>query len=239
MPDTLRRLDYARRLLTDIERSRHTTGNRAGWIIPLAIPAIDSCISMGGINAPALHEIHGRIGNGVATGFALWLARQALTHRNGSVFWISAPHVADSDTLYLPALDGELQDRLTLIEVRHRRDILWAFEEVLNSGQAAAVIAETTEINLTTARRLQLASEQGHCLAIALCRSGADVKPANSVARTRWRGTSCREGWLLELVGGRGVRPGAWKVQHNATTFSLHLVSPTGDGPLSERYDAA
>jgi len=249
------KLSHARRVLAGVEKSGAAAG--PGWTASLSVPVIDDCLSMGGIIAPSFHEVHGGAGsdaennsgngtgNGAASGFALWLAGLAMMRAAGPVFWIAAPHVHDSDSLYPPALDNRLQETLIMVEARQRRDVLWAFEEILASGQAACVIAETGQVDLTAARRLQLASERGRSLAVALCRSGPSTKagaaPGNSVARTRWRVGTCRDGWQLELMGGRGVRPGEWKVRPkiDATAFSLHLVSASGDGSSAEHQHAA
>ena len=238
------RLGHARRVLAGVETGWRAVGSNSGWTIPLSLPAIDACLGSGGITVPALHEVHGGAGNGAASGFALWLAGRAAAQAAGAVFWISAPGIGDADALYPPALPRSLQNRLVMVGARQRRDVLWAFEEILVSGQAACVIAETPGMDLTAARRLQLASERGRSLAVALCRpkkTGQPMKAGNSVARTRWRIATCRQGWQLQLMGGRGVRPGEWKVipKTDATAFSLHLVSASGDGPLPQQQNAA
>lgn len=234
------KLSRARQVLAGMETAWRGDGRAAGWTIPFSIAAINRNLSTGGITAPSLHEVHGGAGNGAASGFALWLAGLALARVTGPVFWIKSARGGDTDALYPPALNPQIRDKLIITETQQRRDVLWAFEEILVSGQAACVIAEVPEMDMTAARRLQLASERGHGLAIALCRSGyrsgagAGVGPKtnNSVARTRWRVGTCQEGWKLELIGGRGVRPGEWRVKHDATALSLHLVSAPSDRPL-------
>jgi len=237
------KLARARHVLAGTERTWCEAGREVGpdrrWTASFSLAAIDKHLSMGGINAPSLHEVHGGVGNGAASGFVLWLARLALVQMPGPVFWIKAPTGGDHDALYPPALEDGVRDKMIMIEARQRRDVLWAFEEILNSGQAACVIAETDHMDLTAARRLQLASENGHSLAIALCQSSPDTKAGNSVARTRWRVATRQDGWSLELLGGRGVRPGEWKVKRDATTLSLHLVSASGDRPVSDHHPVA
>jgi protein ImuA len=227
MQNTLKKISHARHLLAGVENSWRDAGG-SGWTASLMVPVIDGSLSVGGITAPSLHEIHGCVGNAAASGFALWLAERTAARTAKTIFWITAPKLSDSGTLYPPALRAHLNDRLIVVEAGNRHDVLWAFEEILTSGQAGAVIAETSDINLTAGRRLQLASERGQSLAIALCRTGQET--GSSAARTRWRVGTCREGWNLELLGGRGVRPGEWKVKYDAAALSLHLVPPSGDG---------
>jgi protein ImuA len=239
MLDISTKLTHARQVLAGVEKVWHAAGGASGWTVSFSLAAINNNLSQGGITAPSLHEVYGTIGNGAATGFTLWLAELALGQTSGPVFWIKRARGKDNDALYLPALSPQLQEKLIVSEAQNQRDVLWAFEEILNSGQAACVIAEIDGMDLTTARRLQLASERGRSLALALCQTGTGQKTHNSVARTRWRARTCRGGWNLELMGGRGVRPGEWRVKQDATALSLHLVSASGDGPLPNGHQHA
>jgi protein ImuA len=138
-----------------------------------------------------------------------------------------------------------------MMSVDQQDTALWTCEEVAKSGQVGAIVIETTDYDLTTARRLQLACEKGGTRIIVL-------RPAHrglgtSSAWTRWQispvaqrhihsiqeqqtpsdqnshiATSPSTGNIhqLSLIGGRGVRPGSWKVKADAATFSLSVVDP-------------
>ena len=73
--------------------------------------------------------------------------------------------------------------RLILAECERPLDILWCMEEALRFSPAALVIAELTKpMDLTISRRLQLASEAGGGIGLAL----VDDAPVSNAAETRW-----------------------------------------------------
>ncbi|MDV7341256.1 hypothetical protein RYZ26_16730 [Terasakiella sp. A23] len=135
----------------------------------------------------------------------------------------------DGGRLYPLSLPASFQKRLHFITPRSERDVMWSFEECLASGQASTVIAEVSHLDLLSSRRLQLACEKGQSLGLALCQNSLGLHQS-SAARTRWRiAGAASQNWKLELLGGRGVRPGKWTVKYNETTLSLSLVSTSGE----------
>ena len=127
---------------------------------------------------------------------------------------------------------------------------LWTGEEVAKSGQVRSIIIETTDYDLTTARRLQLACEAGGTRMIILRPASRQGRLPPSSAWTRWQITPTAKPTesenvnsenittradqndptgnhhYLSLIGGRGVRPGSWKVKTDAATFSLSMADP-------------
>ena len=172
-----------RRLLT--LQQRPGLENRAAPL-PLGIPAIDEVLG-GGLLRGALHEIAalGEPHIAAAAGFALGLAGH---HGKSTVFWIAeemalaesgAPHGAGLDAI------GLAPERLVMVSVAHRRDLLWAMEEALRSRAVCAVIGEMRggRIDEVAVRRLSLSAADSGALGLLL-----RATPPNdaSTAATRW-----------------------------------------------------
>ena len=155
--------------------------------LPLGIPAIDEVLG-GGLLRGALHEIAapGEPHIAAAAGFALGLAGHDGKRR--TVFWIveeiaiaenGAPHGAG---LYAFGLAPE---RLVMVSVAHRRDLLWAMEEALRSRAVGVVFGEMRggRIDEVAVRRLSLAAADSGALAFLL---RATPPSDASTAATRW-----------------------------------------------------
>ena len=226
------RLKKARTVLNAVERQWLKKSSLSSSVFPLGIPDIDSHLGHGGIEVPAVHEIYGQIGHGGSGLFALKIALSVLG-KEAMLFLITPDRGGDHGELFTPALHNIDAGQVMMISPDKGKDTLWAFEECVASDQARVVIAEIPYLDLFTSRRLQLACEKGGCLALALCQNSQGLS-GSSAARTRWRVEGYQEAWSLELLGGRGVRPGHWMVEYHATTSSLSLVSNLGDGSLPE-----
>lgn len=209
--------------------------------LPLA-PEINQHLPWGGLPLAGLHELLSDA-PGHATAFAaLLLARaQALLPRRATL-WIAAEPDA-----YLPGLAGLGLDatRLFLLRAPRQRDALWAAEEALRSPAIAAVLLlGTRTLDMTAARRLQLAAETGGGIALLL-REEAST-PGPTTALTRWRITPRAAAatphhlgpptWEVALLRARGGRPGAWLLQWDAGTDQLITIPIAA--PAAERRRA-
>ncbi|WP_228028752.1 ImuA family protein [Donghicola mangrovi] len=147
---------------------------------------------------------------------------------DGPVIWVRPKWLRD--TLYpagiLPWCDPS---RIITVQAPHARDILWATEESLRSGAAAAVVAELTDLpEITPVRRLHLAAERGAergkeaPIGILLTPERGGV-PA---VETRWHiapiPTKGRDpAWRLERVRARMAPPAAWTMVRGADGITL------------------
>jgi protein ImuA len=198
-------------------------------------------ISLGGIAPVGLHEVICRHDAGAASILAWYLSQidlpeQALKSTGRTVFWVRQRRAIDQGGFYHLALPINLDAGAhpLMMVVDHQATALWACEEVARSGQVASVILETTDYDLTVARRLQLACESGGTRIIVLRPVARNGRIPTSSAWTRWKiepvsgAEQNRTGNIhhLSLIGGRGVRPGSWKVKTDATTFSLSVADP-------------
>ncbi|MEO3472758.1 hypothetical protein AAFN86_12890 [Roseomonas sp. CAU 1739] len=180
-------------------------------IVALA-PAIDAALPWGGLPRAALHEILAAE-PGAAAGFAAMLLARA----GGTVLWI-----APEPDAWPPGLArfGLSPAQLVLVRAPRGQDALWAMEETLRCPAVGAALLVAGELDLTAARRLQLAAEAGGVLGLLL-RSDEDGA-APTAALTRWRigaaPTDSRSShdigdptWSLDLLRCRGGRGGAWR----------------------------
>ena len=99
---------------------------------------------------------------------------------DGPIFWIWPTW--KRGMLHADGL-GLLIERITMVRPANDIDTLWAAEEVLRSGTAKLVVAETRKpLNLTQGRRLQLAAGEGGSTGLLLIAKDNGC-PA---AETRW-----------------------------------------------------
>ena len=189
--------------------------------VPLA-PAIDAALPANGLARAALHEVLAAE-PGAAAGFCALL----LGRTGGTVLWIGP----DPDA-WPPGLAryGLSPTNLVLVRASRPTDALWAMEEALRCPAVAGALLTLTEIDLTAARRLQLAAEAGGALGLLLRPDSAE--PAPSAALTSWRvdalpglgGTAHSLGdprWQLELRRCRGGQPQNWAVTWRTTLDRL------------------
>ncbi|MDB5316082.1 MAG: hypothetical protein JWO24_1926 [Rhodospirillales bacterium] len=184
-------------------------------------PAIDAALPWGGLARAGLHEITGPDIGAVTAFAALILARTENT-----VLWIGPEPNAWPPGL---ARFGLRPEHLVFVHAGSAQDGLWAMEESLRCPGIGGALLELREIDLTAARRLQLAAESGGPIGLLL-RGDAETGQA-SPALTRWRvspiaGTGAAHdlgdpGWRLELLRCRGGKPQSWETRWRASTDSL------------------
>jgi protein ImuA len=155
--------------------------------LPLGISAIDAVLG-GGLMRGALHEIAapGESHLAAVTGFALGLATSVAP--SPRFFWIVEDMaLAESGALHGAGFEafGLTPERQVTVSVAHRRDLLWAMEEVLRCRAVDVVIGEIRNggIDDVAVRRLSHAAARSGALALLLRAS-----PSNdaSTAATRW-----------------------------------------------------
>jgi protein ImuA len=171
-----------------IARLERPPGLEAAGVQPFGIREIDAVLG-GGLMGGALHEISAASEAHVAaaSGFALGLARDLARGTRGIV-WIAEDMARiENGAPFGCGLDafGIAPERLILVSVSQRRDLLWAMEEALHCPATGVVIGELREqsIDAVALRRLSLAAgERGAML--LLLRSAPS--PHASTAATRW-----------------------------------------------------
>ncbi|NIY77317.1 protein ImuA [Thalassospira sp. HF15] len=203
-------------------------------------------ISIGGLAPIGLHEVLCGHDDCAASLLAWYLATvsgpdAASPEVPKGIFWIRQRRALDQGGFYALSLPmAAMKPEPLMMAVDQQATALWTCEEVAKSGQVHAVILETTDYDLTTARRLQLACESGGARIIVLRPLARDGRIPTSSAWTRWQitpvnalsspgpstGRPTGNDHYLSLIGGRGVRPGSWKVKTDATTFSLSVADP-------------
>lgn len=145
----------------------------AAHLLPTGHAALDAAI--GGWPRDALVELltdHTGIGE-----ISLLLPTLAALSRERHIVFVAPPHIP-----YAPALAAAGVDLARFLWLRpvSEADALWALEQCLRSGVCGAVLGWPAHPDQRSLRRLQLAAETGHALAV-LCRprrAGAAASPA-------------------------------------------------------------
>src|SRR4051812_17241861 len=149
--------------------------------------------------------------------------------------------------LFAPGLAqaGLTPDRLLYAECRGDEEVLAVVEDSLRHGGLAAIVGEAGRVGIASARRLQLAAEEGGAAALLLRRwRRADSDPLGlpSPALTRWR-IACapsapvpydgigRARWRVALVRQRGGPPHDWLLEAPDAEARLALPARSGDRP--------
>lgn len=160
---------------------------------------------------------------------------KVLMQQGGICLWIST-----SRSLFPPALKnfGVDPDRIIFIDLKQRKDILWAMEEALKCSSLAAVIGEIEEISFTESRRLQLVVEKSRVTGFILRKN--TKKLSTTACAARWRIKSLpselEDGmpglgyprWKVELLKVRNGNPGEWVLEWHAGSFLPVLTKEPG-----------
>ncbi len=120
----------------------------------------------------------------------------------GWIAWIAPPFEP-----YPPALLqwGVNLSRILIVRPRQPKEALWAAEQALSSGNCAAVLLWSSELDDAASRRLQLAAEAGQSWAIAFRSLEAISQP--SAAALRVQLCTGETGTDLGILKSRGGRP--------------------------------
>ena len=155
----------------------------------------------------------------------------SLLKKNGAALWISSSH-----TIFPPALVsfGINPAQLIFIKLRNQKEILWTIEEALKCEGLTAVVGEVSSVDLTTSRRLQLATEQSGVTGFLL---RSNQRTLNTTACTcRWQIHSLQseiEDGLpgvgfprlnVELLKVRNGKPGSWQLEWANGKFNEVVV---------------
>ncbi|MCX7142063.1 MAG: translesion DNA synthesis-associated protein ImuA [Proteobacteria bacterium] len=147
--------------------------------IATGFAALDAELPGGGWPCGSLTEIlpqHEGIGELRILGPAL--AR--LAAQGKCIAWIAPPHLP-----YAPALAaaGIGLERILIVKTAKDGDSLWAAEQALRSAACGGVLAWPRDIRFPQLRRLQLAAEDGRCLAVLFRPTQAAHEPSPAVLR--------------------------------------------------------
>lgn len=229
-------------------------GEAVTGAVALGLPEVDAILPWGGLALGCLHEVTGvshgdGVGDGGATAFSAMLLGRLAAEARKPALWIG-----HGDLPYAPGIAalGLGPEQMVLVRPYRAAQSLWALEEALRCRALAGVLAEVWDVDLTAARRLQLAAKASGVPALLL-----NHGPASGAAVTRWRVGSCPSRndpalgvghwcWAVELLRcrGRGVddqgRVAAWEVEWNEQARGLRLAASAADRTAApQRFRAA
>ena len=123
-------------------------------------------------------------------------------HAAGWIAWIAPPFEP-----YAPALAqwGMNLSRVLVVRPKRAAEALWAAEQALSSGNCAAVLVWSEQMDDVESRRLQLAAENGRSWAIAF--RSVKALSRSSAAALRIRVSAGDKGTDLDILKSRGGRP--------------------------------
>jgi len=189
-------------------REMETAGRPAVETIASGCPAMDRYLPHGGYARGSMLELlRTHPGSGVST-IALLIAKQAIAEGKTLVL-VDAPR-----QFYPPAMKavGIPLDRVIALHPANHTDAIWGIAQALQCPAVGAVIAELGTLDDRTARRLQLAAEQGGGLGIFL----RDAKAARGQAS--WADIQ----WLIRSEATHSHQDHSRATQHHDVRW-LHL----------------
>lgn len=124
-------------------------------------------------------------------------AMAQLSQAGRNIIWIAPPHQP-----YAPALvqAGVALPQILLVECRQENDIPWTLEKLLRNRRCGMALAWPHCLSGHQSRRLQLAAEQGHSLAVLF----PQQRSANNHAALRIQLNPMAQGLLLTILKARG-----------------------------------
>ncbi|MCF8479996.1 MAG: hypothetical protein K9H25_06155 [Rhodospirillum sp.] len=248
MPQARPTLDALRAHVRRVERG----GRPPAPVRPLGVAAVDGVLPWGGLPVACLHQVVAgpTAFDGAATAFTGLLAAR-LSEGRGPILWCL--EMGRDDTIHAPGLAalGLAPGRLLLTRSQDGAGVLWCMEEGLRCPALGAVVGQVDSLDLTAARRLQLAAESGGATGLVLGRlrhdhdgdplldPGADSRAAGSApgaATTRWRlstlpshpppwGGPGPARWRVVLDRCRGGSPRAWTLEWDEETGILSGIN--------------
>ena len=201
--------------------------------LPFGLAEIDERLAANGLRLDALHEVAGEgAGWGDDAAAVLFMAGIA-TRTQGPILWVVRARDLFAPGLYQAGLDPS---RVLYAEARDDAELLALMEDGLRHRGLGAVIGEAKRVAMASTRRLQLAAEGGHTVALLLKRQGrqgGDPLELPSAAVTRWRVASAPSA----PVPWDGLGPPCWRLQcvrqRGGDPFELQVEAPDETGRLA------
>jgi protein ImuA len=226
-------------------RAIETAGAATREVLAFGVPAIDACLSGGGLAVGALHEVAGGGDGTLHAAAAASFAAGILARCDGPVLWCLRQR-----DLFAPALAqvGLPPDRVIFAEAGDEAAILACMEEGLRCPGLAGVVGEVAKLSMVASRRLQQAAEKSGQMAIAIrrWRRAADAADygQQTAAVTRWRVTALpstplptagvgRPRWFLELLHCRARDEFDIEIEACDAKGHLRLPAPLADRPAA------
>jgi hypothetical protein len=179
--------------------------------LPTGYPELDCCLPGQGWPRQGLIEIlSDQRGIGELRLLMPALARLCAATRGGWIAWVSPPY-----TPYAPALAAAGLDVARVLVVHGAGATDWAMDQALRSEACSAVLGWANPREPQALRRLQLAAEQSHSVAVLFRPLQAGLTPSPAVLRLALLGDDAgHRGLQVRIVKSRGGRPATVSLGH-------------------------
>jgi protein ImuA len=164
--------------------------------------ALDRLLPGGGLPIGALTEIVSECHGVGELSFLMPALRRLSDEQRGWIIWVGPPFIP-----YAPALrlHGLHLDKFLVVQTKGSNECLWAAEQALRSTCCVALLAWPETVSRNSSRRLQLAAEEHHCLAVLFRSSPALIQESSATLRLQWIRESSVD--RLRIVKCRGCSP--------------------------------
>ena len=220
------------------------------WLI--GVDVLDAALPTAGLSPCGIHEAAGATAADRPAAMAFLVALLVRSGQRGLVpVCQGLSGIGQLGRLYGPGWHALGADpaALLIVENRHERDSLWAMEECLRSGTAAAVLGETERLSFVASRRLALAARESGTPMLLLRGSSLDDA---SAAFSRWRVSTLPpertdpvartsfdidapgpSRWRVEILRCRGSRPATGDMEWNRETGDFGMAAALADRPAA------
>lgn len=187
-------------------RANSDAGESNARTVPTSFGALDRLLLNEGWPQRTLIEL--LVPCGVGEMRLLMPVLAPLMHARQTVLWVEPPHIPYPRALIA---HGALLEQLLVVRARDRAQRLWAIEQALKSGAAAAIVAwlpedKTHLTSFQTLRRLQLAAQgMKRDPGLVFVLRSANARSASSPAPLRIELAACERGVTLDIFKRRGM----------------------------------
>lgn len=187
-----------------LRRQRVWRGGRTAQSIASTLPtgfaSLDRELPGGGWPSGALTEILAATEGGGELQLVL-PALAALSAAGRRVVWLAPPHLPFAPALVAAGIDLR---SVAVVRTPRRREALWAAEQVLRAGACHALLLWCRDLRYAELRRLAVAADAGHALAMLFRPQRA--AQASSPAALRLALAPTENGLELRILKCRGPR---------------------------------
>jgi hypothetical protein len=176
--------------------------------VPTGYVELDAVLPGGGWPRGALTELLVER-HGIGELRLLLPALSLLAREDRWLAFIAPPYLPYAPMLYQCGIDPA---RLVCIRTASPQEQLWAAEQAMRSNACAAVVMWPSQLDEKSARRFQLAAEEGRCFGVLYGKAG---RPRASAAPLRLQLSPAGDGLGVQVLKRRGGQVPPFVLRHS------------------------